>query len=566
MAYFYNDKSELYNGRIIDTPRVDAVPQATTSTYSSVSTDPEFDLDLSGITAQKPILTSTIHTFPKRRNKMYGHFQHAMKPMLNIRFARRTFAFIVLNIFVIFVLFMWCNSSNSLALRAFLSLSVFDFFTLLTCLLSIWVATTQRSVPDNSVQLYSYERIEILLVFSSLVLTMLGSVFILKESILRIVEQPDVAVGRLLPGALLGLVFHVILTFSIRNKALQCVTEASPSSLIQEHVSDLSQPLCTVIPVFNRILLPRIDPFFLLSSIGSALVLLTDVLIQIDLYYTADTVASILFVFATLTTMWPIAVCSAQVLLNTTPPYVLGQLDKLLSEAQTLDGVLEIRNERFFSVALASKDHTDLRFCNGFGLIMAGSVCVRVRRDADEQMVLAHVTNRLSPLVTQLTVQVVKDDWSSGTYSAPGIPSSVGLKSTRPMGSAILYGFNKPAAAVVPYQQTPPRDLLAVGADSPSVDLNIHKFPVEPSRTPAIQKRLVDDFSFSSTPALSPVKPQSFSASSNSGSNIAKMYKAAGFTSPPSSMKSLHKLPPYTTKRTSGIGGNLYAHTTNLTK
>lgn len=160
----------------------------------------------------------------------------------------------------------------------------------------------------------------------------------------------------------------------------------------------------------------------------------------------------------------------------------------------------------------------------------------------------------------------MKDDWSSGTYSAPGIPSSVGLKSTRPMGSAILYGFNKPAAAVVPYQQTPPRDLLAVSADSPSVDLNIHKFPVEPSRTPAIQKRLVDDFSFSSTPALSPVKPQSFSASSNSGSNIAKMYKAAGFTSPPSSMKSLHKLPPYTTKRTSGIGGNLYAHTTNLTK
>jgi len=42
----------------------------------------------------------------------------------------------------------------------------------------------------------------------------------------------------------------------------------------------------------------------------------------------------------------------------------------------------------------------------------AGSVHVRVRRDADEQMVLAHVYNRLSNLVSVLTVQIFKDDWS----------------------------------------------------------------------------------------------------------------------------------------------------------
>ena len=44
--------------------------------------------------------------------------------------------------------------------------------------------------------------------------------------------------------------------------------------------------------------------------------------------------------------------------------------------------------------------------------IQAGSVHVRVRRDADEQMVLAHVYNRLANLVTVLTVQIFKDDWS----------------------------------------------------------------------------------------------------------------------------------------------------------
>lgn len=44
--------------------------------------------------------------------------------------------------------------------------------------------------------------------------------------------------------------------------------------------------------------------------------------------------------------------------------------------------------------------------------IQAGSVHVRVRRDADEQMVLAHVYNRLANLVSVLTVQIFKDDWS----------------------------------------------------------------------------------------------------------------------------------------------------------
>ena len=70
------------------------------------------------------------------------------------------------------------------------------------------------------------------------------------------------------------------------------------------------------------------------------------------------------------------------------------------------DGVLEIRNERFHAISLSSKSNTNLRSHSSFGLMLVGSMIVRVRRDANEQMVLAHVTNRLSPLVSQLTVQV----------------------------------------------------------------------------------------------------------------------------------------------------------------
>ena len=38
--------------------------------------------------------------------------------------------------------------------------------------------------------------------------------------------------------------------------------------------------------------------------------------------------------------------------------------------------------------------------------MQAGSLTVRVRKDADEQLVLAHVTDRLSDLVWPLTVQI----------------------------------------------------------------------------------------------------------------------------------------------------------------
>jgi len=41
---------------------------------------------------------------------------------------------------------------------------------------------------------------------------------------------------------------------------------------------------------------------------------------------------------------------AGQILLQTTPSHVLGQLDKCLREACTLDGVLEFRNEHFWTL------------------------------------------------------------------------------------------------------------------------------------------------------------------------------------------------------------------------
>ncbi|XP_029793849.1 zinc transporter 6 isoform X4 [Suricata suricatta] len=171
---------------------------------------------------------------------------------------------------------------------------------------------------------------------------------------------------------------------------------AASTSWLQEHVADLSRSLCGIIPGLSSIFLPRMNPFVLIDLAGAFALCITYMLIEINNYFAVDTASAIAIALMTFGTMYPMSVYSGKVLLQTTPPHVIGQLDKLIREVSTLDGVLEVRNEHFWTL--------------GFGSL-AGSVHVRIRRDANEQMVLAHVTNRLYTLVSTLTVQIFKDDW-----------------------------------------------------------------------------------------------------------------------------------------------------------
>lgn len=66
-----------------------------------------------------------------------------------------------------------------------------------------------------------------------------------------------------------------------------------------------------------------------------------------------------------------------------------------------------------------------------------------MRRDADEQLVLAHVVDRLSNLVSVLTVQVFKDEWAmrkGGIIPTPSAP--------------LLPLLNTSAALTLPYNNS----------------------------------------------------------------------------------------------------------------
>uniref|UniRef100_A0A672PN53 Cation efflux protein transmembrane domain-containing protein n=1 Tax=Sinocyclocheilus grahami TaxID=75366 RepID=A0A672PN53_SINGR len=316
----------------------------------------------------------------------------------------RILLFAVLNLICTACLLMWCSSTNSMALTAYTYLTIFDLFSLITCLLSFWVTMKKPS----QVYSFGFERLEVLAVFASTVLVQLGALFILKESVERFVEQPEVHTGRLLVGTFVALFFNLLTLLSVKNKPFVFVSEAASTSWLQEHVADLSRSLCGLIPALSSILLPRMNPFVLINLAGACALGITYMLIEINNYNAMDTASAMAIALMIFGTMYPMSVYSGKVLLQTTPSHVIGQLDKLLREVSTLDGVLEVRNEHFWTI--------------GFGSL-AGSVHVRIRRDADEQMVLAHVTNRLNTLVSTLTVQIFKDDWARHSLTSSTLPT-----------------------------------------------------------------------------------------------------------------------------------------------
>ncbi|XP_059104488.1 zinc transporter 6 isoform X1 [Peromyscus eremicus] len=334
----------------------------------------------------------TIHLFRKPQRSFFGKLLQEFRLVAADRRSWKILLFGAVNVLCTGFLLMWCSSTNSIALTAYTYLTIFDLFSLITCLISYWVMMRKPS-PAYS---FGFERLEVLAVFASTVLAQLGALFILKESAERFLEQPEIHTGRLLVGTFVALCFNLFTMLSIRNKPFAYVSEAASTSWLQEHVADLSRSLCGIIPGLSSIFLPRMNPFVLIDLAGAFALCITYMLIEINNYFAVDTASAIAIALMTFGTMYPMSVYSGKVLLQTTPPHVIGQLDKLIREVSTLDGVLEVRNEHFWTL--------------GFGSL-AGSVHVRIRRDANEQMVLAHVTSRLYTLVSTLTVQIFKDDW-----------------------------------------------------------------------------------------------------------------------------------------------------------
>ncbi|KAF3823924.1 hypothetical protein GH733_006928 [Mirounga leonina] len=103
-----------------------------------------------------------------------------------------------------------------------------------------------------------------------------------------------------------------------------------------------------------NLLLLSLKLLYLLSLndlVGASALCITYMLIEMNNYFAVDTPSAIaLTMFGT---PYPVSVSSGQVS-HQTPPQVTGQLDKVIREGSTVDGVLEVQNEHFGALSFGS--------------------------------------------------------------------------------------------------------------------------------------------------------------------------------------------------------------------
>ncbi|VCX05349.1 unnamed protein product [Gulo gulo] len=134
------------------------------------------------------LIMGTIHLFRKPQRSFFGKLLQEFRLVAADRRSWKILLFGAINLTCTGFLLMWCSSTNSIALTAYTYLTIFDLFSLMTCLISYWVMMRKPS-PVYS---FGFERLEVLAVFASTVLAQLGALFILKESAERFLEQPEI--------------------------------------------------------------------------------------------------------------------------------------------------------------------------------------------------------------------------------------------------------------------------------------------------------------------------------------------------------------------------------------
>ncbi|CAH8610264.1 unnamed protein product [Dicrocoelium dendriticum] len=396
------------------------------------------------------VLSRIVHHFSQQTKIIRNSTIHLLNEIHYIvRVEPRAVGVVVVGAIVclcLLALLIACNSSNSLSLTAFTHLIIFDLLSLMVALTSLWTKRKSASLREYNL---GYERFEVVAVFSATILAILSSFFEIKEAVERLFEPVEVNCIYALIMCPIALLIHLLTVYGIDNPAFGHVILASSSSWLQEHTTDVSRTLCRLIPGLSRILLPRVNPFALVGVASSSVVLCVCWMMRssIERWVLAetlvtssptsdpsvDTIGGLIISLMLFGTMMPMMLYSGRILLQTVPSHLVGPLDKAFREASTTDGVLELRNEHVWSL--------------GFGNLV-GSLYVRVRQDANEQLVLAHVTNRLSSLIKYLTVQVYKDDWTrtSTTFSWPptSIVAHTSVLSNSPLSYSEIYQTAKP--------------------------------------------------------------------------------------------------------------------------
>ncbi|CEF64821.1 Zinc transporter 6 [Strongyloides ratti] len=307
------------------------------------------------------------------------------------------------------------SQADSLILSGASWLNIFAFFAIFSS-----ITTSKTWSKRNSHYTYGYTRAPVMAVFATSLLAQLFSVFLIKESFEHLLgghgnsinhqehhedHEDHNSNGHLdhegksfyfFCSIIITSISLLVSSYTVIGQPFHHVLQVSSASSLQEHAADISQAICYVVPGLSRLLLPRINSMILLIFVNGFCSLFT-LFFGHDFEW-CDSVATIALSVGVFSTTMPLSSYTGKILLQTTSPHILNQIDRCISEASTVEGVLELKSAQFWLLDFSQ---------------IAGSVDVRVRRDANDQMVLALVTEKLNNIINILTVEIVKDSSTS---------------------------------------------------------------------------------------------------------------------------------------------------------
>jgi len=297
------------------------------------------------------------------------------RTILGDRDCRRLFYFLVMSSSITSMQILYGTVAGSLGLISAAFHSVFDCLSLIISLVAM-VCSKQRPSGEFS---YGYDRFQILSSFSNGVFLIFVSLFLLFESIERLSEPEE------LHDHSTPIIFVTFLGLVINILGVAFFFDARSGRYDQSKQAARSENIYTI---FVHISLDAV------ANVG----VLVSTWLTTRGWLLADPLVAIGIIGLISYNALPICARTASVLLQTTPINIKDALERSLREASTIEGVLECRNEHFWTQSQNS---------------YVGSVIVRVGTNVDEQVVLRKVHAIFDPLVSDFTVQVEKDSWKS---------------------------------------------------------------------------------------------------------------------------------------------------------
>ena len=131
----------------------------------------------------------------------------------------------------------------------------------------------------------------------------------------------------------------------------------------------------------------------------------------------------------------PVSKYTGRIIAKSASLHDIPQLEFVLGDALAVEGVLEFRDERFWTVSfgrlvsvkvfLKASSSLQISVQTFLSLFQAGSLTMRLRKDADERLALDRISAKLSSLVRPLTVQIDREE-NTPVSSPPIYRSPVG--------------------------------------------------------------------------------------------------------------------------------------------